>query len=154
MGMMLSYPFDDAMHKIVDTHASAFLRRETGWDNLVTYFHRINETWVISLVGKDEHGRKLLMDIDLMGEEGERPTLTPELADSVIRKLKRPIFKEEAKKSLAMSNRRNLQRFEDRWRRTEEAHRKIHRAIKKRRGQKKADEYAQAVGIATVEGKW
>lgn len=147
--MLVPFDYDPQVHQIVELDVTRFLRAETKRPELVTYYHRLSETWVCAL-----REGSTMADIWLLGTgEGEGPWASRACVLRIIRRLKDLIDAREARKRLRAHDRETLQQLQDRQERLFDGYRKVHRRLKKRHGAEAAERWAQKTSMMAIHGE-
>jgi hypothetical protein len=162
--MRPAYPYDPAIHRIVDdTPFTDFFRRELRRDDIVVWhftdvrepepetrpgFTVNREVWVLSLFDG-----VMLLDIGhLLTDENGRPYCTRELAQAIIRRLKDLITTVEARKRLKSAARDKERALNDMAARQLNTRTRTYRDIEQSRGENAADQYAMADAPELIDG--
>lgn len=146
--MIVPFPYDPEVHLIRELDVTRFLRTETKRPDLVTYFHRLSETWVCAL----REGENLA-DIWLLGTgEGEGPWASRSCVLRIIWRLKSLIDAATAKKRLRAHDRDTMKQLQARQDRLFDGYRKVHRRLHKRHGAVAAERWAQKTSMMAIEG--
>ncbi len=147
--MIVPYAYDPEIHQIVELDVTRFLRLETKRPDLVTYYHRLSETWVCAL-----REGATMADIWLLGTgEGEGPWASRTCVLRIIRRLKDLIDAREAKRRLRANDREGLKQLQDRQERLFDGYRKVHRRLKNRYGPMAAERWAQQTSMMACAGE-
>jgi len=133
--IQVSYNYDPAVHSIRLTGAGEWLRRVTKRKELITYYHRVFKTWVVSLRGDNR-----LLDIGQLGTgRGEGSWSTHANLVSIVCTLKSLLAKAEIRKRLKQQRQRELLQGEETRRMDDDVLRAGYSWVKKRKGAVKAE---------------
>lgn len=157
--MQATYPYDPAVHRIVELPITRYLRREIGRDELVTWHFtdieepepgkpKEKEVWVVSLFDGER-----LLDIGHLGDgDGAGPGCTRENAQAIINRLKNLITRAEAKRRLRVWKQGQDRALDEMAQRQLDSRKKMYSGIKQHFSEKAADDYAYHHAPELIDG--
>ncbi len=124
------YPYDPALHELVELQITRYFRRALREKRIVTYRHRVFGVWVVALFDGE-----VLVDIGRLGTgEGEGPWCSSKNAAYIVQRMKTTISPVEAAKQLKQWYRNWWANFNARMLRNEETLKRVYSDIRGRHG--------------------